>query len=308
MNKKMFLALALVFGINYGVLAQGQDQHIRFLPGNTQQDGELQIAVTEYTRPGVAPNTSATRVILYGVVHVADQNYYNLVQRDLDSYDEVLYEGVKQGSTPNPGTKGLNAIQKLMGDVLGLTFQKDGINYNRTNFVHADVDIDRLRRQMGPGQSIDPLERYVSPEMLEQLGPFLDLASEFIKMYMQSNPGMQDQLKVQFGNQLASTDISAQLSPAQKRAILDDRNQLVEEVLTRQLQQHPEHKTFAIFYRAAHMPDFELRLQRMGFTRSSQRWMTAWSMGQGATRARKKSQTPKQGKKQAPKREKSKAY
>jgi hypothetical protein len=284
MKKKMFLALALVFGISYGVLAQGQDPPIRFLPGpDVKQDGELQVAVIEYTRASTAPNTSDTKVILYGVVHVADQSYYDLVQRDLDSYDEVLYEGVKQGSDPNVGTKGLNAVQKLMGVVLGLTFQKDGIDYKRDHFVHADVDMDRLKKQM-KGQSIDPLERYVSPEMMRQLEPFLDLATEFIKMYMQSNPGMQDSLKVQFGQQLANTDISAQLSPEQKRAILDDRNQLVEEVLVKQIRENPKHKSFAIFYGAAHNPDFELRLQRLGFTKASKRWMSAWTMGRGAQR------------------------
>jgi hypothetical protein len=280
MNRKVLPVLALLLGIGFGANAQ-MSNHIRFKQGpNSKQDGELQIAVTEYVGT-VAPNTSQTTIILYGVVHVADESYYKKVQRDLDSYDTVLYEGVKQGSKPNAGTRGLNALQKLMGDVLGLTFQKDGIDYRRRHFVHADVDIDQLRKTL-KGQPLDPLEQLISPELMKQLGPLLDLASEFIKMYMDSNPGLQDQLKVQFAQQLSQADITAQMTPEMKKAILDDRNQIVQEVLERELRLHPEKRRIAIFYGAAHMPDFEQRLARLGFKRGSQRWMTAWRMGRGA--------------------------
>ena len=221
------------------------------------------------------------KVILYSVVHVADQSYYDKVQKDLANCDTVLYEGIKQGTEPNEGTKGLNSIQKLMGDVLGLTFQKDGIDYNQKNFVHADVDMDTLKKSM-KGESINPFDRFISPEMLQQLGPFLSLASEFLKLYMESQPGLQDSLKVQMGQQLSQTDVSAQLSPQMKKAILDDRNEIVENILVERLQTHPQDKRIIIFYGAAHNNDFNKRLKRLGFVETSKRWMTAWKMGAGA--------------------------
>jgi len=278
MDKKILTVVALLFGINFGVYAQSD--HIKYKQGqNPQQDGELQIAVTEYI--GTSPATSKTRIILYGVVHVADMKYYHAIQRDLDSYDAVLYEGIKQGAQPNKGTKSLNIIQKLMGDVLGLTFQKDGINYRRRHFVHADVTAARLKKQM-KGKPISPLERFLTPNMLKQFGPMLQMASKFIKMFMESNPALQDSLKIRMAQQLATADVNAQLPPHMKKAILDDRNALVQRVLTRHLRTHPKHRTIAIFYGAAHMPDFELRLKRMGFKFHSQRWMSAWKMGRGA--------------------------
>jgi len=32
-----------------------------------------------------------------------------------------------------------------MGKLLGLTFQKDGIDYTRPNLVHADISADELQ-------------------------------------------------------------------------------------------------------------------------------------------------------------------
>ena len=39
--------------------------------------------------------------------------------------------------------------------------------------------------------------------------------------------------------------------------------------------------TIAIFYGAAHNPDLEERLNAIGYTRTSKRWMTAWKIGNG---------------------------
>jgi hypothetical protein len=242
------------------VYAQGSPDFIKF-----KGDGEgkgLQIAVTDY----VAPNTSTT-VTLYGVVHVADADYYKSVQADLDKFDAVLYEGVKSGVNPNQETKILNTLQRFMGTALGLKFQKDSIDYSHKNLVHADVTMDELQKSM-KGQSITPFGQYLDTDKLEALKPFLEMAEGLLSELMKQSPELQNQLKTQLGQQMANTDINAQLSPEMQKAIVQDRNQIVIDVLQEQLKKNPN-RTFAVFYGAAHMPDLQERLAKLGFKEKS---------------------------------------
>jgi len=273
--KRFITAFALVLGLNFAAYAQ-QEEHIRFLPGQTENDGELQVAVTEFTKGN-------TKVSLYGVVHIADADYYQLVQRDLDGFDSVLYEGVSVNQQPNGETKVLNTIQKLFGQVLGLTFQKDGISYINSNMVHADISMTDLQKNMGD-EKLTPFGQYVKPGQLDNMKPILDLASEFIKMYMDSNPQLRNSWKMQFATQLSQTDISSQLSPQMHKAIVVDRNKIVLSVLEEQMRDHPNKKNICIFYGAGHNPDFVTRLTQDGWAQSGKRWMTAWRIGNGAVR------------------------
>jgi len=281
MKNKFLLPLVMVLGLGGLTEAQQTQQpaYIKYEEGDTQQDGELKVEVIKFR------NQAGVEVTLYGVVHIADQSYFSQIQQDLSTYDTVLYEGVKQGTNPNPETKGLNAVQQLMATVLGFTFQKDGIDYRQQNFVHADIDIDTLQRNLN-GRSINPLDQYFDPQTVERLAPFMDLASQFVKAYMDSNPELRNQLRRQMAQSLAGTDIAAQLPPDMKKAIIDDRNDIVMNVLTEQLQKHPDKKKIAIFYGAGHNADFTQRLLRLGYTRQDSRWMTAWVIGQGASRIR----------------------
>ena len=61
-------------------------------PNDSNKAG-LQTAVGTFTHP----SKPGLEIILYGVVHIADMDYYKAIQRDLDSYDKVLFEGVAPG-------------------------------------------------------------------------------------------------------------------------------------------------------------------------------------------------------------------
>lgn len=270
--KKFLIALMFMLGL---AGSSGAQEHIRFVPGgNPEQDGELQIAVTEYTKP------DGTKVTLYGVVHIADPAYYARVQEDLDRFDTVLYEGVKTGTQVNPETKILNAIQTGMGRILGLIFQKEGIDYTRPNLVHADIDADQLKESMGD-QPLTPFGG-LSEETQAQVAPILDVAGQFITQLLNANPQLQDSLKMTVGAQIASADMEAQMSPDMYRAIVIDRNQIVMDALESQLRDHPEKKNIAIFYGAGHMGDFVTRFEALGYQQTNQRWMAAWTIGAGA--------------------------
>ena len=269
--------LALLLGIN---AAFGQDQYIRYKSGpNPQTDGALQIAVEEWTTP------TGHKITLYGVVHVADETYYQQVQRDLARFDTVLYEGVgatKERLAQKQSSSGLSAFQTGFGKILGLKFQLEGIDYNQENFVHADMGREQFAEKT-EGQSLNPLDRFMTPEQQKQFEPIIQLAGQFLEMYLQANPDMQNSWKTTLGSQMASADMTQQLPPQMYQTIVIDRNQIVMDVLAEQLKNHPNKKNIAIFYGAAHNTDFAQRFKQLGYTKTNVRWMTAWNIGQGAT-------------------------
>jgi Fe2+ transport system protein FeoA len=63
--------------------------------------------------------------------------------------------------------------------------------------------------------------------------------------------------------------------------LIADRNAAAVRVLERELGK--KHKKLAIFYGAAHLPEMEKRLLRLGFTRGAQAWLTAWRIGEKAS-------------------------
>jgi hypothetical protein len=276
-----FAALALVLGLGSSASAQQTpeaESYVRFAPGARQDDGALQCAVATFRHP-----TRDQTVVLYGVVHIAEADYYARVQQDLDSYTTVLYEGVAPGSQePTEADKSLGDLQKVMGEMLGLTFQKDGIDYTRSNLVHADMNMDELKERLGGG-TINPMGQMLSEEQLKSMAPIFKLFAGFGKMMMKSNPELRDRTKAQFAQQMAGADmgkLGGQMGERMARVILIDRNEVAMKVLGQQLEQQDD-GSIAIFYGAAHMPDLEQRLEAQGFTLTEKRWMSAWRMGRG---------------------------
>lgn len=270
----LFSAFALALG-TAPAYAGDIESYVRFATGDGPQDAALQTAKATFRHP-----TLDLEITLYGVVHIADADYYAKVQRDLDSYDVVLYEGVAPGSTePTEEDKSLGDMQKIMGEMLGLTFQKDGIDYTRKNLVHADMNMDQLKEAMG-GSSINPLGQVMGEDQLKSMAPMMKMFGQVGKMLMQSNPRMQDQFKLMMGKQLATADLSKAMPEKMSNAILIERNKVVMDVLEKQLTKTKQ-GTIAIFYGAAHNPDFEERLVALGYTKTSKSWMSAWQIGGG---------------------------
>jgi hypothetical protein len=264
-------SLSLLLGLAGS--ASAQEAYVR------SQDEALQVAVGHFHA-----ENSDVEVILYGVVHVAESDYYATVQEDLSSYTTVLYEGVGPAPGEEPvelteAEKAMGDMQGLLGELLGLTFQKDGIDYTQPNLVHADMSMTELRERLGGG-SVNPMGQMMSEDQLEQMAPMLRMAAEFGKMMMESNPGMRQSLKLQMAGQLTGGDAAQQLSPEMTQVILIDRNEVAFNVLREQLQTQTD-GTIAIFYGAAHMPDLEERLAEIGFELSDKRWLNAWDLSEG---------------------------
>jgi hypothetical protein len=271
-------AFALTLGATGTVLANDGTSYVRYeTDANNAQNSALQTAVGHFTHP----DHPGLELILYGVVHIADADYYARVQKDLDSYTTVLYEGVAptKNYKPTEDDKSLGDMQKAMGSLLGLTFQKDGINYKAKNLVHADMNMDQLKKALGGG-SINPMGGMMSKEQMKSMGPMMKMIGKFGKMFMEQMPGMQDRFKTMMAKQLGNADVAQSMPGNFGKVILIDRNEVVMKVLAREL---PKTKTgsIAIFYGAAHNPDFEQRLGKLGWTLNKKRWMTAWRIGEG---------------------------
>lgn len=285
-SKMCIIILALSLGIA-GPGSADEIEFIRFKKGSEVNSGALQIAQASYKNP-----KTKVEIILYGVVHIADKDYYKAIQKDLDSYTAVLWEGIKPGKKKvKPGGMTINVgeIQKLMCDILGLTFQKDGINYKRDNFVWADMTMDQLQKALGnePSQTPSPAPEQspgmINPKMLKQLKPILEMGRPFIKLIFESFPEFQKTIKVQFAQQLASTGKGGPMPGMNKKfmqVILIERNKLVMEFLKKQFLVTKK-GTIAIFYGAAHMPDFHSRLGKIGYKQVKKEWKSAWKIGSG---------------------------
>lgn len=275
MVRKTFLSsLVLLFGAATAATA-APESYVRFVQDEeNSKNAALQTAVAHFTHPD-----KQVEIVLYGVVHIADKAYYEAVQRDLDSYDVVLYEGVAPGKTqPTEADKGLGEMQQAMGNMLGLTFQKDGINYKRKNLVHADMNMDQLKKAMG-GETFNPLGQVMGKNQMKQMGPMLKMAGQFMKS--PAMKPMRDNLKRMMAGQLANADMGKAMGEKTMHVILIERNKVVMKVLEKQLQKTTKGK-IAIFYGAAHNPDFEERFAKLGWTKTSKRWMSAWKIGDGA--------------------------
>jgi len=87
-------------------------------------------------------------------VHIADQSYYDQLNREFADYDVVLYELVAPpgAKIPKPGSaKGgspLSFMQRTMKDMLDLEFQLDTIDYEAKNLVHADMSPEEFAESM----------------------------------------------------------------------------------------------------------------------------------------------------------------
>jgi hypothetical protein len=245
-----------------------------------EQDGQataLEVAITRY-----ANKDKSVTVDLVGVVHVGDRAYYRKLNDRFEQYDAVLYELVappgtqvpKRGRTDSP----LALVHTLMTTLLDLDSQLACVDYRRKNFIHADLSFEAMMeaaRERGDdgltlGLSLlaDALRQQnlaVRKKKQAAPAPDVDLFEAL------ANPNL---LKRELAKQLAG---GADLGQTLQVLLVADRNKEACRVLTRQLVQGK--KKVAIFYGAAHMPDFDRRLRdEFGLTRQGQEWLTAWDL------------------------------
>jgi hypothetical protein len=255
------------------------------------QPTSLETAIVRY-KP--ASGEGDLVVDLVGVVHIADRGYYRKLNDKLDQYDVVLYELVAPPGTRIPkggkreGGNPLAMIQGMMKNVLELDSQLEHIDYTRKHFVHADLSPEEMAEAIRKrGDNALTLFMSVAADMLRQqnlqeqkreAAPPKDEEPEIDPLALLLDPDRAGKLKRMMAQQFEELESpEGGFGNTINTILVADRNKAALKVF--QTEMAKGKKKIAIFYGAAHMPDFEKRLkEEFGLKRTGEEWLTAWDL------------------------------
>lgn len=243
-----------------------------------EQRGQFEVAVVRYRHP-----TRDVTVDLVSAVHVGDQSYYDALSKRFESYDALLYELVApEGTRPVAGEGGasfVSILQTWMKNTLELQFQLDAIDYQKPNFVHADVSPADMQRMWAErGESIwTLLWRVIAMSgQIQQEGTTMSTHDLIAALFAKDRAR---RLKYLLAQQLESIEQTLAVfgdgENAGDSVLVGARNQKALAVMDAEIARG--RTRLGIFYGAAHMPDIEQRLQReRGFRFVQHEWLPAW--------------------------------
>jgi hypothetical protein len=234
-------------------------------------------------------NENGAVVRLVSAVHIGEASYFKGLADSFKERDCVLYELVKpkDAAVPIPGVprESTNAIAQLQGflkDTLNLQFQLDQIDYSAPNFVHADLDAETFTKmQEERGETFAQLMLQQLMKAMTAPPPAADpqaadeALEDLIRMF--TRPDMERQVKRFIAKQLGQMEEHALgLDGPNGSVIVTERNKAAMKVLENVLKDGK--RDIAIFYGAAHMPDFVERLKALGFKPVATEWRMAWDL------------------------------
>jgi len=255
--------------------------------------------------------------------HLGDSNYYATLQAHLDTQGLVLFEGVKDETENQDAIKTRiaasarraekhraaaesdggpsSSLQTSMAESLGLLFQLEAIDYERSHFRNSDLSVQQIQRLMAGGEASRPSPRGKASrrnaneegnqefqrllEMMDGssiMGAVLNLGLKIIG----SSPKLQALTRLVMIETLGQLrgDITQMkgLPPEMKELItvlIQERNKAVLADLGGAMKQRPPPRSISIFYGAGHMDDMERRLRRdYKYTCQEVRWLTAFAV------------------------------
>jgi hypothetical protein len=288
MNARLLLLLVTLVALRFQITHAGElPDYVRFAEDG--KSARLEVAIKTFTMP------SGKKVDLIGVVHIADDTYYQELNKRFDAYDSVLFELVgdpKSLTEAAPLTEAqrklqsgggaLSAIQQTAGRYLNLTFQLGAVDYTKKNMVHADTTAEQFEKmQTERGETTITLfaramQAQMSGQMdrtamreLDTLGLIRillsrDSAAEFKKALAKTFDQMESMTALMEGNDGS--------------VILSGRNDVVVNKIKEVLADKKQRR-IAVFYGGAHMPGIESSLTRdMKAKASGEEWLSAWTM------------------------------
>ena len=288
LTKICLAALAVMFPMNAyaqeAAVAEPEDKVVENKVERTdfirvdedEKNVRLQTSVTRYVRDGV-------RVDLIGAVHVADEKYFTDLNTLFTKSEVLLFEMVggerlerdkqlDEGKQQDLQFSFLGAMYNTMQKKLELAGQKDHVDYSAENFVHADLSMEefkRLQKEKKESLLSFALKNAQAAEAKKVKQPsMLKLARALIT-------GNADLLKLNIVHTLGRGDDQIATFAGQS-VIIGDRNEKCLQVMNEQIADGK--KNIGVFYGAAHFPDMEDRLLKMGFEKGEQYWMTAWDI------------------------------
>ena len=226
-------------------------------------------------------------VDLIGVIHIGDKDYYSELNKIFKQYDAVLYELVAEEntkpSTEHSGERNiLGSFQSGMGSALALEHQLKHIDYDAKNMIHADLSPSEFAQRISVrGDIIQTLYRAMILGV-KKSGPEgqkdeLKMQGRLLGSFFASDPSLS--LKRVFAEEMLSQmdDATWVIGGDEGSAIITDRNAAALKVLRQELKNGK--KKIAIFYGAAHLPEFAKSLEKdfqMKYVGID--WVIAWDL------------------------------
>jgi hypothetical protein len=275
------VALLSITGRNAPGADAGVQQFIRILRDSSKVPMSLETAIVSYTNSGKA--NGGTTVDLVGAVHVGEKSYYRDLNRAFREYDAVLYELVAAENTvPSQGQRSghpVSMLQVSMKSLLGLEFQLDSIDYKQKNFVHADLSPEEFTKSMEKrGESFTKLMFRLMGQGLAQQSADPARSNDLAVLGAFFSKDRSQDLKRVLAQQFEELEkANAVLDGPEGSTIITERNRRAAKVLEQQLQAGKQR--VAIFYGAAHLPDFDKRLRsEFNLKPVRERWLEAWNL------------------------------
>lgn len=263
-------------------------KYIRVVRDAHDRPVALETAVGHYVSATPGQNFS---VDLIGAIHVGDKKYYETLNEQFRRYGSVLFELVMpegqslKGLAHHESNHPIARIQQALPKVLDLDSQLKRIDYTARNFVHADLSPDEMAKAIkARGDSGGSVFIKVFFDILKQSNQMAEAAEkrggefgEFQLLAALFDPNRPLALKRLMADQMELVESGTGLGPTLDTILVQDRNGAAMKVLAREIKKGT-HK-IAIFYGAAHMPDFDRRLtQELKLKRESMNWIQAWDM------------------------------
>jgi hypothetical protein len=286
----IFKALLVLACLVPTLPAAGADSESRFIRVQRNESREpvaLQTAIAKYVP---ASSQQGVQIDLVAVVHIGEKAYYERLNKELEKHDAVLYELVApEGNKPPKDAERRSdnpvaMLQQGMKHFLRLEHQLEVVDYQKANFIHADLSPEGMKKAMkerGDNQMTIVLgviadflrKKNLDADKPEPQTPDISLADLL-------NPKKFKRIMAQ---QFEDAGGEVSLGGTINRLLVEDRNKACIKVLQQQLTAGK--KKIAIFYGAAHMPDFDNRLKGdFGMTRTESEWITAWNLADDGPR------------------------
>jgi hypothetical protein len=261
---------------------------MRVRRGAHEQPVALEIATGHYVSAEGKPVT----VDLIGAIHIGDTDYYQRLNQRFRNYDTVLFELVMpegqslKGIGTHKSNHPVGMLQQSLPGVLDLDYQLKAIDYTAKNFKHADLSPDQMaeaiRKRGDNGASIGIKVFF---DILKQANQAADARSkkggDFSELQLLSalfDPNRPLALKKMFAEQMdLMGGFGTGLGSTLDTILVQDRNTAAMKVLRKEIDKGT--RKIAIFYGAAHMPDFDRRLaEELKLKRESMSWDSAWDL------------------------------
>ena len=174
----------------------------------------------------------------------------------------------QEGTTAVDFDKQLRSVTRRMTELLGLTFQGDGMVHEKPHWRSSDLSIDQVKERLeAQGVSAEiafGMNTWLPMQIME---PFLGLIQ---RMPNVKNTGKR--LFIEMMAKVRQTPIHTSNVTGQYQVLICDRNQVVLDDLHGIIESEPNVKSVGIIYGGGHMPDLEARLRKLGYQQESMEW------------------------------------